>query len=147
MAPQTEPSFAPLPSAEPVYAVQPLDDPRWADLVGRHPSASPFHSVPWLKALAQSYGYQPLAYTTSSPGSTLGNALVFCRVASWITGCRLVSLPFSDHCAPLVDNPTDLDTLLSAARQTLRREHLRYLELRPLRPVPTLPAAWHTSDS
>ena len=147
MAPQTELSSAVLPSAKPVYTIQPLEDPRWTELAERHPSASAFHTVAWLKALAQTYGYQPIAYTTSPPGAALENALAFCRIASWITGSRLVSLPFSDHCAPLADNPADLDTLLSAAGQTLRHDKLRYLELRPLRPLAELPAAWRTSDA
>ena len=42
--------------------------------------------------------------TTSPPGTDLQDALVFCKVRSWVTGRRLVSLPFSDHCEPLVEN-------------------------------------------
>jgi hypothetical protein len=30
--------------------------------------------------------------------------LVFCRVRSWLTGRRSISLPFSDHCEPLVES-------------------------------------------
>ena len=38
----------------------------------------------------------------------LANGIVFCRVESRLTGRRLVSLPFSDHCDPLVDSIGDL---------------------------------------
>src|SRR5690348_9279174 len=78
------------------YQINPLTDPRWDCFLGRNPSASVFHSTPWLDALRRTYGYRPVAYTTSCPHSELENALVFCRVDSWLTGRRLVSLPFSE---------------------------------------------------
>ena len=37
----------------------------------------------------------------SPPDEPLENGFLFCRVESWLTGRRLVSLPFSDHCEPL----------------------------------------------
>ena len=66
------------------------------ELVDRHPSASVFHSPGWLRALGQTYGYRPFVVTVS-PGSTIENGLVACRVNGWPSR-RLVSLPFSDHC-------------------------------------------------
>ncbi len=87
-----------------VYSLDPLEDPRWAEFVQRHPRASVFHTPGWLEALRRTYGYEPVVYTTSLPRAELTNGLVFCRVRSWLTGRRLVSLPFSDHCEPLVHN-------------------------------------------
>src|ERR1700704_505888 len=85
-------------SRKAIYEIHPLDDPRWSELVGRHPFSSMFHSREWLHALHRTYGYQPIAFTTSQPGAKLQDAVLFCRVDSWLTGRRLVSLPFSDHC-------------------------------------------------
>ena len=118
-----------------VYQIQPLRDPRWAEFVGRHPCSSVFHTVAWLEALHRTYGYQPTVYTTSPPGISLEDGLVFCRVTSWLTGRRLISLPFSDHCQPLVNNASDEHVLLSALEQTLHREKLRYIEIRPTQPL------------
>ncbi len=56
----------------------PIENPRWAELLDRHPSASIFHSPGWLNALRQTYGYEPFVVTTST-GSTLENGLVACR--------------------------------------------------------------------
>jgi hypothetical protein len=94
-----------------------------------------FHSSPWLKALNQTYDYEVVGYTTSAPGEELENAMVFCRVESWLTGRRLVSLPFSDHCEPLVDREEDLQVLVAWLEQETRREKWRYMELRPLTPI------------
>lgn len=119
------------------YQIDPLTDPRWDRFLGRNPRASVFHSTPWLKALRQTYGYRPVAYTTSCPHGELENALVFCRVDSWLTGRRLVSLPFSDYCDLLVSNLLELRVLLSDLEGRARREKWRYLEIRPLESLKT----------
>jgi hypothetical protein len=115
-----------------VHVVNPLEDPRWITLSLEHPSASVFHSREWLSALQNTYGYEPLAYTNTPPGAPLDNALVFCRVNSWLTGQRLVSLPFSDHCEPLVDGVDQLNELLTPAVQELREGKIKYIDIRPL---------------
>jgi hypothetical protein len=101
-------------------------------LVNSHPRASVFHSTKWLKALQLAYGYEPLVVTTCSPGSALTNGLVFCRVDSWLTGRRFVSLPFSDHCEPLVNKPDELECLLEHMRQYVGSGKWKYIEVRPL---------------
>jgi len=112
------------------YQLDPTQDPRWTEFVERHPGASVFHTVGWLEALKRTYGYEPVVFTTSSPTGALKNGLVFCRVKSWLTGSRLVSLPFSDHCEPLCNSEEDLSFLLRYLQAVLERENLRYLELR-----------------
>jgi hypothetical protein len=115
-----------------LYQVEPLKDSRWAKFLEMQPRASVFHSRAWLQALSRSYGYQSIAYTTSPPEEDLQNGIVFCRVESWLTGRRLVSLPFSDHCEPLVDRPEDLQAFVDGLEQELRNENWRYIEIRPL---------------
>lgn len=114
------------------YQIDPTQDPRWAELADRHPNASLFHSVAWLNALRRTYGYEPVAFTTSSPTGELNNGLVFCHVNSWLTGNRLVSLPFSDHCEPLFDSAKDLNFLIRYLQASLEREEWEYLEVRPI---------------
>jgi hypothetical protein len=115
------------------YQLDPTKDARWADLVERHPAASVFHTVGWLEALKRTYGYEPVVFTTSSPTGALTNGLVFCRVRSWLTGSRMVSLPFSDHCEPLCDTREDLDFLIRYLKTVLDHENCRYLEVRSIR--------------
>lgn len=114
------------------YQIDPVQDPRWAELVERHAGASVFHSVPWLKALQHTYKYEPAAFTTSPPTGELKNGLVFCHVKSWLTGHRLVSLPFSDHCEPLFDSVEDVSFLIRYLQATVEREEWKYLEVRPV---------------
>lgn len=113
-----------------VYEIDPLGDVRWPRLLEQHKLASVFHGREWLDAIRRTYGYSVSALTTCSPGQDLSNALVFCRVASWLTGKRIVSLPFSDHCAALVDSDADLEPLLLKLKSECDREGQRYIELR-----------------
>lgn len=115
-----------------VYQINPLEDPRWGEFVQRHPKASVFHTPGWLEALRRSYGYEPFVLTTSPPGAELTNGLPICRVESWLTGRRLVSLPFSDHCEPLVDRPEELHEMLAYLTDEVERARWKYIEVRPL---------------
>ena len=114
-----------------VFRIDPLTDPRWPDFLERQPRASAFHSPEWLGALHASYGYLPLAYTTSAPQMSLENGWVFCEVRSWLTGRRLVSLPFSDHCDPLTDNPDDFDDIAHTLQEECEQQNWDYVEFRP----------------
>jgi len=116
-----------------VYELNPLCDDRWGGLVTPHPYASVFHDVRWLQALRDTYGYEPIALTTSPPGEKLANAWVFCNVNSWLTGTRLVSLPFSDHCDPLLSSSEEFDELTRYLEQRRLVMRWRYIDARPYR--------------
>jgi Acetyltransferase (GNAT) domain len=115
-----------------VNTLDPLRDPRWPEFLQRHPRASVFHSPAWLNALRRTYDYESVAFTTAADGQRLTNGLVFCRIYHWLTGLRVVSLPFSDHCEPLVDTPEELGAMLSRFETQGGLEKWKYFELRPL---------------
>jgi hypothetical protein len=112
--------------------LDPLTDPRWPVFLERNADASIFHTPGWLEALRRTYSYEPVVYTTCPPGEELTNGIPFCRVESWVTGRRFVSLPFSDHCVPLVDTRETLCTLLAAAAHDSIGQGGKYVEIRPL---------------
>jgi hypothetical protein len=113
-----------------IYQINPETDPRWSLLIESHPNASVFHTRQWLEALRRTYGYTSTVFTTSPPEDPLTNGVAFCRIDSWLTGSRLVSIPFSDHCEPLVQNPADVTLLISAARKN-GANILKHVEIRP----------------
>lgn len=113
-----------------VYELNPIRDPRWAEFVERDPHASVFHTPGWLEALRRTYGYQPVVLTTSPPAAELTNGIVFCRIDSRLTGHRMVSLPFSDHCDPLVDRRDDFKALMSSLEEAVKKGRWNYIELR-----------------
>jgi len=128
-----------------VHRIQPLQDARWSRFLEQHPDASVFHSAAWLTALQRTYNYEPVAFTTSPPGNELRNAVVACYVNSWLTGRRLVSLPFSDHCELLTDGPVSRTAVLSSLRRELPDRKLAYIELRPLVALTDPGALFHSN--
>ena len=115
-----------------VHAIDPLTDGRWDRLVEGHAQATAFHEKAWLQALARTYGFRPMALTTASPGQPLADGVAFCHVSSWLTGSRMVSLPFADHCQPLLDHPEQLALFADWLRSECDRRRSKYVELRPL---------------
>jgi len=116
-----------------IRTLDPLRESSWSDLVARHPAASVFHEPGWIEALVRTYEYEPLVLTSTPPGEPLRDGLVFCRVKSWITGTRLVSLPFADHCDPLLEAGQRKETMRAFKawlHSEFGRERLRYVELR-----------------
>lgn len=115
-----------------VYQFDPLHDPRWTRFLQRNPKATAFHTPAWLKAVCQTYGYECFGLTTTNPESELTNGVVLCRISTWLTGSRLVSVPFADHCDPLVDDREELHAILDWLAQESTRTKCKYAELRPL---------------
>jgi len=115
-----------------VQRIDPLRDPRWQGLTSRHPRASIFHTRGWLEALYRTYGYQPGAVTTEDNSGRLSGAIVFCHVKSKLTGNRIVSVPFSDYCDPLVEHEDEERELFDALIAGNGRD---YVEWRPCSPM------------
>jgi CelD/BcsL family acetyltransferase involved in cellulose biosynthesis len=125
----------------PVYEVDPLNDSRWATFVSQHPRSSVFHTPQWLEVLARTYKYQVQVLTSSPTGVPLKDGIVLSKVSSWLTGTRLVSLPFSDHCEPLVGDPALLPELLLEIER--KATGLRFVELRPRFEQPAIESVFH----
>jgi CelD/BcsL family acetyltransferase involved in cellulose biosynthesis len=130
-----------------VHVVDPLADDRWDDLVARHPKASAFHKKGWLKALRLTYGYEPFVVTSAASAEQMNDGMVFCRVNSWATGTRAVSLPFADHCEPLVNESDKFFDFLEWLQEQRLRQEWKYLEFRPLLPFWPLEATSQSSSS
>ena len=123
-----------------VHSVDYLRDGRWPEFLERHHLASVFHSREWLEALWRTYQYEPIILTTSAPGKDLANGMVFCMVRSWLTGTRIVSLPFSDHCEPLVRSEQETECLLSGLKDEIGVCKYKYIEIRPATGGANIPA-------
>jgi CelD/BcsL family acetyltransferase involved in cellulose biosynthesis len=108
-----------------VETLDPLADPRWQRFVESSPSGGIFHHREWLRLLHEQYGYWLLAHCVTEDGELLAG-LPFALVSSRLTGKRLVAVPFSDVCAPVLAggerDTLALATLLDAVRAERERE-------------------------
>jgi hypothetical protein len=81
-----------------VVEIDPRIDSRWAALAaGSHGSL--FHSPPWLRALASTYGWSPIADLVLDDDGAPVAGCAWCPVDDLEP--RIVSLPFSDYAGPL----------------------------------------------
>lgn len=91
----------------------------------------PFYYQPaWLDLLSRLYGYPVHTLRTTDADGALTGVLPVMAVRSPLTGRRIVSLPFSDCCPPLVTHDAAAHGLIDQALALAREERARYLELR-----------------
>jgi hypothetical protein len=114
-----------------VFELNPLTEQRWDHFVEQHPRGGIFHTSGWLQALQNTYQYKPRWFTATEPTAPLSAGILFCEVESWLTGRRLVSLPFSDHCDPLIASPDEAAGLVEHLHTMMDGGKYRYIEFRP----------------
>lgn len=97
-----------------IQILDPCTSDEWMQFVGSHPDAGIFHHPAWMKMLHAIYGYRFFAICIKK-GNALCAGIPLADVRSVLTGNRWVSLPFSDHCRPLVprDDPAAIGALMS----------------------------------
>jgi CelD/BcsL family acetyltransferase involved in cellulose biosynthesis len=83
-----------------VVTLDPATDPRWAALLQTR-AAGLFHSPPWFRALADAYSFEVKAHVAVNAANVPQGGIAFCILAD-IFGRRVISLPFSDACDPLL---------------------------------------------
>jgi CelD/BcsL family acetyltransferase involved in cellulose biosynthesis len=106
----------------------------WLAFVQGHPDATIFHHPRWLELLASTYGYRPMILTVRGARDSIVAGLPLLDVRSWLTGRRLISLPFTDYCPPLVRDASDLAELASALSAWHRSTGQPGLEIRGAMP-------------
>ena len=86
---------------EPEIVFLDLSDTRWHALTATHPQAHIFHHPAWTSLLAECYGYRPFVVAVRDADNSICAGLPMMEVGGALTGRRWISLPFTDHCAPL----------------------------------------------
>jgi CelD/BcsL family acetyltransferase involved in cellulose biosynthesis len=128
--------------------VDPRCDPRWQALIEQYPS-SVFHTPAWITALTDTYGFEVGAYLLTDAAGAPAAGLAFCTIHD-VLGQRIVALPFSDYCDPLVSGPEQwalLSEQLMAAQQPVAVRCLRACEpLADARFALVKRAKWHGVD-
>ncbi len=86
-------------------------EPAWREFIRNNPNATTFHHPNWIGLLADCYGYESmLAVALDQSGQVVGG-IPLMKVQSWLTGRRLVALPFSDFVPLLAANDSVLTEL------------------------------------
>lgn len=129
-----------------IERINPLADSHWDELVGTHPEQTIFHHSAWAHVLAETYGHQPFYLKILVHGADA--ALVpLMEVKSRFTGCRGVSLPFSDFAGPLWSNAGHASSVYAALLELAAARKWQHLELRSSLVPPAAAKIYQTYDS
>lgn len=113
-----------------------------------HRQGSLFSSSPWIETLARTYDFDISASTFTPRGST-DSAIFFSRVCD-LRGDRIVCLPFSDYCDPLVEDNESwnelIEPLLAFSLPVMLRCLHNELPLNDTRFSTVRQAMWHGVD-
>ena len=112
-----------VPSEHGHLAELPDDDPAWLELVAEAPDATAFHLPAWARAVAGTYGYSSAVLAHRDRSGRVAAGIPVARVRRF-SGRALVSLPFTDRCAPLARDDESLGSLAAGVVDWSRRHGL-----------------------
>ena len=105
-------------------------DPKWVEYIRSFPDATVFHHPNWMSALAETYRYKPLVLVALDEQGDIQAGIPFLDVHSFLTGRQLLSLPFTDHCAPLSRSDQALTALLDHLDALNEKQRYKNIEIR-----------------
>lgn len=109
------------------------EEPSWEEFVARHPSRTPYHTLPWRAVTVDGMGHQPHYLRATDETGRIGGVLPLFLVKG-ISGRRLVSVPMRDRAGVLADSPGIAEKLLDAAI-AMARDAGAVLEIRQEEPL------------
>lgn len=107
-----------------------FDDRRWITFISRHDQAAIFHHPAWLQLLSACYQQRSFVIAVTDSTGEIRAGIPVVDVQSFLTGHRWVSLPFTDHCAPLYDDPYWLSCLTGYLLELFQEGQTPQIELR-----------------
>jgi len=105
------------------------DEQKWQKFVHNSKEGTICHLLEWRDVLRGTYNYRPF-YLIAKDNGTVKGILPLFRVKSFITGNRLVSLPFSSIAGPIATSEEAMRKLIGFAEKKITDLGYNYLELK-----------------
>ena len=119
-----------------ISVVDPRTCPDWDAFVDSHPDGNVFHTSGWARVLLGTYKYRPLYHVRRDDSGAIRSAVALMQVDGRLTTRRLVGLPFSDVCPPLLESTGEDAELLSVVSGAAVAAGASHVELRGPGAVP-----------
>ena len=123
-----------------VTIIDPVEDTRWDTFVENHPFGWICHLSGWKQVLEESFphikGYYLVLLDDTSKEIKAGMPVF--EVKSWLTGRRLVSIPFATLCDPLISSSEEMRILFDEALNLSKKFGDAYIEIRALSSSPLI---------
>jgi lipid II:glycine glycyltransferase (peptidoglycan interpeptide bridge formation enzyme) len=81
-----------------------LEDERIVPFLLKNENASVYHHPAWLKAIAKSFKHKSFYLIKTDGHGEITGLIPFVYISSKFTGKRIISLPFSTYCDPLLSS-------------------------------------------
>jgi CelD/BcsL family acetyltransferase involved in cellulose biosynthesis len=112
-----------------IQVLDPFDED-WLHFLQWHTEANIFHHPAWLTLLKECYGFRPFVLTLRDQSGSICAGLPVMETERPMRRRRWISLPFSDHCIPLVSRPEDLAALVGHVRSLVEMRHAPRIQIR-----------------
>lgn len=106
------------------------DDVHWRDFVEQNDESTVFHHPAWIQLISECYHHKPFILSVVDAHGRIHAGVPMVEVNSLLSGHRWVSLPFTDHCSPLYDDPQWLVYLIDFFLESVIDGSLPKIELR-----------------
>jgi serine/alanine adding enzyme len=115
-----------------VSIIDPFEDSRWDQFVEDHPFGWVTQLSSWKSVIEKSFKHIKGYYLTltNESNNEIQAALPIFEIKSWLTGKRLVSIPFATISDPLVSNSEQMRKLIDAALHFARERNITEIEIR-----------------
>lgn len=110
-------------------------DQRWTQFITLQEQAILFHHPAWINLIAESYSYTPFILAIVNKQGDIDAGVPLMKVKGVLNKKRWVSLPFSDHCAPLYKSDEAVNYLTASLIDISREERINNIELRSTYPA------------
>lgn len=110
--------------------IDPTIDSRWEQFIKEQKHSTIFHTSAWAKVIKSTHGFSPRYYILENENGQFQAAIPTYYIKSRLTGNRLICLPFSDNCFPILNNEDDILVLLNTINNDISSKMASYLEIR-----------------
>ena len=107
-----------------------IRDEEYTAFLRCHDAATPFHLPSWTEVIAATYKFTPSVFCLRDEAGNICAASPGVHVGGRLRGRRWVSLPFTDVCAPLVDDAATAEAFASALDRHRQVSGLKSIEIR-----------------
>lgn len=102
----------------------------WEMYVKKHPCGTIYHLPQWKEVFEKSFPYRPFYLFARDETEKLCGIFPLFLIKSWLTGNRLVSLPFSYISGPVVNSSFILEAFLEKTKKLCQELKCDYIETR-----------------
>ena len=114
----------------------------WDRMVEEHPFGCVFHTSAFKRVISETFSHTvPYYLALVDEGGNMHGGMALFLVRSWLTGTRLVSLPFAFYSDPLVQSTDEFMEVFRATMDVFREHKADYLEIKAWHSTPLLERA------